>query len=145
MGGQTNRSSCTSAPRSNSAPKHSLHPTCNSVILWPCNTGGGRTSCACRFMSCSGEQGVKYDAFLFASHSDLVRFVCARADGRWEETHGCGATGAAASVPERGSERLARFRSSGPTGYAHVVVDERHIHHFRASGPRGRAGFYDSE
>src|SRR6266581_4465627 len=95
---------------------------------------------------CSITQGVKYDAFLFfASHCRLVRFGRACADGQREKPHCRGATGAT-SVPERRSERLVGFRPSGPTGHAHVVVDERHIRHFGAlGGPRRRAGFYDSE
>lgn len=53
--------------------------------------------------------------------------------------------GAAQSVPERRSERLAGVRPSGPTGHAHVVIDERHIYHFGALDGRGGAkGLNDS-
>ena len=87
----------------------------------------------------------EYDAFPFTSRCGLVRFGRACADGQREKAYCRGAT-SASSVPERRSERLAGFRPSGPTGHSHVVVDERHIHHVGAlGGPRGGAGFYDSE
>src|SRR5438552_18821695 len=77
---------------------------------------GGGTLRACSFMSCSSAQGVKYDAFPFASPCGLVRFGRACADGQREKAHCRGPTGAA-SVPEGRFERLADFRPSGPTGH----------------------------
>src|SRR5947209_13861861 len=73
-----------------------------------------------------------YDAFPFTSHCGLVLSGRACADGQREKAHCRGATGDAANVPERRSERLTGFRPSGPTGHAYVVVDERHIHHVGA-------------
>src|SRR6266478_1629064 len=85
------------------------------------------------------------DACPFTSHYGVVRFGCACAIGQREKACCRRATGVA-SLPERRSERLAGFRPSASTGHPHVVVDERHIHHFGAfGGLRRGAGFYDSE
>src|SRR5713226_7711003 len=102
--------------------------TVYSVVQFrnPGTNPGGRDIGGSQLHVCSITQGVKYDAFLFfASHCRLVRFGRACAVGQREKACCRSATGAA-SVPERRSERLAGFRPSGPTGYAHVVVDERH-------------------
>src|SRR5260370_16574182 len=84
------------------------------------------------------------DACPFTSHYGVVRFGCACAIGQREKACCRRATGVA-SLPERRSERLAGFRPSASTGHPHVVVDERHIHHFAPfAGLPPAAGFYAS-
>lgn len=139
--GQRNGSSSTIAHRSNSAPKNSLHRRATTQSLHQFVGGICAHPAQCK---CTITQGSE-DAFPLTSSCSFVQLDRSCAAGHREKSCCRGATGVA-SVPERLSERLAGFRSSRPTGHAQVVVDERHIHHFRArGGPRRAKGFYDSK
>jgi hypothetical protein len=134
MGGPTNRSPWIIAPRSNSAPKDSLQHRAIPQSLDQCRGHCGLSApCNAPFT-----QGVNTMRFHLSRTAVLFGLVALALMANGKKP--------VASVPERRSERLGSFRPSGTAGHAHVVVEERHIHHFAALGwPRRRAGFHHSE